>query len=43
MNFMLLTEFELDNITMRKTVGIAYLQDRVDQMSYVFFSHFPSC
>lgn len=27
MNFMLLTEFEYDNLTMKKSVGTAYLQD----------------
>lgn len=32
MNFMLPSEFELDKITVKKWVGIAYLQDRADQM-----------
>lgn len=27
MNFMLLIEFELDNIIMKKRVGVAHLQD----------------
>ena len=43
MNFMLHTEFELDNITMKKRVGIAYLQSRADQMYCIFKINFQSC
>lgn len=33
----LLTESELHNITMKKRIGIAYLQNRADQILKFFF------